>query len=51
MLLKEHENERFEVRGDTIRTFVYQWRCLLMSQKDVMLETMVKKPHIIHPTW
>jgi hypothetical protein len=29
---------------------VYHWRCLLISQKEVMIATRVKKPDMIHPT-
>jgi hypothetical protein len=32
------------------RTLVYHWRCLLMSQKEVTLATIVKKLVTIHPT-
>lgn len=46
----EEEEEEGNRRRKAKRTTVYHWRCLLMSQKDTAVATIVKKPVIIQPT-
>jgi hypothetical protein len=37
-------------RAESERTMVYHWRCLLMSQKEATVATIVKKAVMIQPT-